>query len=88
MNSTTAPHFWQHYRKLPAAIRQAAREAYRQFLIDPAYPGLHFHRLATDSELWSVRVTRSYRAVGLFQGDTITWFWIGNHDEFDKAFPR
>ena len=37
---------------------------------------------------WSVRITRTHRAVGILQGDTITWIWIGDHKAFDKAFPR
>jgi len=88
MNSQTVPRFWQHYRKLPSKIRQAARIAYRQFLADPTHPSLQFHRLAVNAELWSVRITRDYRAVGLQKGSTITWFWIGNHRAFDRAFPR
>lgn len=88
MNSQTAARFWRLYRKLPRNIRQAARVAYRQFRADPSHPSPHFHRLALASQLWSVRVTRDYRAVGLVLGATITWFWIGDHDEFDRTFPH
>jgi len=75
------------YRRLPESVRAAARETYRQFLADPTHPGLHFHRLAYDPRLWSVRVTRNHRAVGIRDGNTITWIWIGSHDEFDRQFP-
>lgn len=88
MNSITSPRFWRLYRLLPANVRQAARAAYQQFQADPSHPGLHFHRLTTNSRLWSVRVDRNHRAVGLVQGNTITWFWIGSHDDFDRTFPR
>jgi len=88
MNSETAARFWRLYRKLPQEVRQAARVAYHQFVADPTHPSLHFHRLALAAQLWSVRVTRDYRAVGLVQGNTITWFWIGNHKAFDRTFPR
>jgi hypothetical protein len=88
MNSETVPRFWRLYRKLPQKIRQAARVAYHQFLADPTHPSLHFHRLAVAPQLWSVRITRDYRAVGLIQGATITWFWIGDHRAFDRMFPR
>jgi hypothetical protein len=87
MNSQTVAGFWRLYRLLPKAVRQQARKAYRRFQDNPAHPGLHFHRLASYPELWSVRVTRDYRAVGLVEGDTITWFWIGNHKAFDGEFP-
>jgi hypothetical protein len=88
MNSQTVPAFWALYRRLPKRVRLHARAAYQLFLGNPLHPSLHFHRLALDAHLWSVRVTRDYRAVGLVEDDTITWFWIGAHKEFDQAFPR
>ena len=24
--------------------------------------------------------------VGIFEGDTVTWFWIGDHDEYERFF--
>jgi len=74
MNSLTAPLFWELYWQLPTPIRMKTRKAYRQFQANPAHPSLHFHRLVGHPELWSVRVTRDFRAVGLLEGDTITWF--------------
>jgi hypothetical protein len=88
MNSQAVPGFWRIYRKLPRNIRQAARAAYHQFIADPTHPSLHFHRLDVDPQLWSVRITRNHRAVGIVQGDTVTWFWIGDHKAFDRTFPR
>jgi len=88
MNSRTVRRFWELYRELPADVREAARHAYQRFNADPSHPGLHFHRIGAYPGTWSVRITRSYRAVGLLRGDTITWFWIGNHEEFDRTFSR
>jgi hypothetical protein len=33
-----------------------------------------------------VRVTLGYRAIGLLEGDTVTWFWIGSHDDYERFF--
>jgi hypothetical protein len=88
MNSQTLPIFWKLYRKLPVEVRRAAQEAYRQFLADPSHPSLHFERLFNNPLYWSVRITRNHRAVGILQGDTITWVWIGDHKAFDRAFPK
>ncbi len=87
MTSLTSPNFWKLYRQLTQKVREAARKAYRHFRVDPTHPSLHFHRLKTNDELWSVRVTKNHRAVGLVDRNTITWFWIGNHEDFDRAFP-
>jgi hypothetical protein len=32
----------------------------------------------------SVRIGVGYRALGLLKADTVTWFWIGTHDEYDR----
>ncbi len=88
MNSQTAPDFWKLYRRLPRPVREAARATYQQLCADPSHPSLHFERLVCDKRLWSVRITCSYRAVGVHQGNTITWIWVGDHADFDRTFPR
>ncbi len=45
MRSYTLPSFWSAYRRLPDAVKQQARDAYRFFLLDPQHPGLHFKRM-------------------------------------------
>jgi hypothetical protein len=35
-------------------------------------------------KLWSVRVGKQYRALGLDKKDAIVWFWIGTHADYDK----
>jgi hypothetical protein len=71
---------------LPEQIRERAREAYRQFQTDPFHPGLRFHPLRDYPGYWSVRSTLSYRAVCRRDGDTVVWFWIGSHADFDRDF--
>ena len=88
MNSQTVARFWDLYRQLPRRVRDQARAAYRRFRTNPAHPSLHFHRLAVHSDLWSVRISQDYRAVGLVEGNTITWFWVGDHASFDRTFPH
>jgi len=33
-----------------------------------------------------VRITRGYRALGILEGDTVTWFWIGSHKDYERFF--
>lgn len=86
MNSFTTTRFWELYRELPEHVRVAARQAYQHFAENPAHPSLHFERLRSDPRQWSVRVTRDFRAVGIVDGDTIIWRWIGRHEDFDRNF--
>jgi hypothetical protein len=84
VKSATLPSFWEAYRLLGEDSRQSARKAYRLWRENPAHPSLRFkcvHRLAG---VWSVRITRGYRALGVIDGNTITWFWIGGHDEYQR----
>ena len=80
MNSLTTDAFWRQYYQLP----QRAREAYRQFQIDPRHPGLQFKRVHPALPLYSARITESYRAVGLLDGDTMVWDFIGIHQEYER----
>ncbi|TCO93557.1 hypothetical protein EV701_104261 [Chthoniobacter flavus] len=71
---------------MPPEIRAQAREACVRFMSDPSHPALHFKKLEGYEGVWSVRINKQYRGVGHRQGDTIEWFWIGTHNDFDKAF--
>jgi hypothetical protein len=48
------------------------------------HPGLNLKRVGRKRPVYSVRVGIQYRAVGLLEGETITWFWIGSHDEYER----
>lgn len=32
----------------------------------------------------SVRINRGYRALARCRGNTLFWFWIGPHDEYER----
>ena len=53
---------------------------------NPDYPSLRFKKLQGRDDIWSVRINDQYRAVGVRNGDTIEWIWIGTHNEFDNLF--
>ncbi len=86
MISRTRPSFWRLYRALPASVKGQAREAYARFMADTSHPALHFKKLEGYEDAWSIRISKQYRVVGRRNGDTIDWFWIGTHNDFDKAF--
>lgn len=82
MKSATLPSYWEKYRVLSPAVRAGARKAYRLWAGNPFHPSLHFKCIDSAEDIWSVRVTKSHRAVGVLSGDTVTWFWIGDHDAY------
>jgi hypothetical protein len=84
MKSSLTEEFREAFARLPKQIQQQAREAYRIFQTKPEYPGLLFKKIHSTREIYSVRITRNYRALGVLKDDEITWFWVGSHAEYDK----
>ena len=81
MKSATTSEFWSAYRALPAAIQRRARAAYRMWQHNPRHPSLRFKKCG---DVWSVRIDDGYRALALLQGDTFYWYWIGDHDSYER----
>jgi hypothetical protein len=84
MKSYTTRQFRQLYALLPRHVQHQARQTYRLFRENAAYPGLHFKRVHEDSAIYSARVGIGCRAVGVVDGDTIAWFWIGSNAGYDR----
>jgi hypothetical protein len=80
MKSAMLPSFWTAYGSLEEELRRRARKAYQLWAQNPFHPSLHFKCINPDESIWAVRVTLGYRALGVWEGDTVTWFWIGGHD--------
>lgn len=81
MKSRTTSSFRNAFRSLPPDVRQRARRAYRLWRENPDLPGLRFKRVGNEV---SVRIGRDYRALGILEGDTGHWYWIGRHGEYDR----
>jgi hypothetical protein len=73
--------FWACYQSLPQHVREVADKNFALLKSDPKHPSLHFKKIG---DLCSVRVGKHYRALGLDKSDTIVWFWIGSHSDYDK----
>ncbi len=86
MKSATLPSFWKYYRTLNRNIRVRAKKTYLLWKDNPFHPSLHFKCINSKESIWSVRITKNYRAIGIFEDDTVTWFWIGSHDDYERFF--
>lgn len=84
MKHMTLPRFWQHYHQLPTEIQALANKNFELLKSDPHHPSLHFKKIGTNKQLWSVRVGAHYRALDREKPDGILWFWIGTHSIYDK----
>jgi len=86
MKSAALPSFWTAYESLDAKIKRRARKAYRLWAQNPFHPSLRFKCINREESIWSVRITRGYRALGILESDVVTWFWIGSHDDYERFF--
>lgn len=79
MKSRTTARFWKLFDRLPPDVQRRARGKF-----------IPLPRAYTSNEL--IQKSRSTRlelgwaivALGLLESDTIYWFWIGSHDEYER----
>ena len=88
MNSRVTEDFMLCFARLPAYVREQARRAYRLWSSNPSHPGIQFKRIHTTELIFSARVGLGWRALGILEGNTVTWFWIGSHAEYDTIVSR
>ena len=74
--------YWKCFEALPEVVQRLAREKYALWTRDPFHPSLKFEERRDG--LCVVRIGDHYRAVGVREGDTVVWFWIGTHEEYNR----
>jgi hypothetical protein len=84
VNSYLTEDFIAHFARLPEDVKAKARKNYRLWKKNPNHPGLHFKRVHAKEPVFAIRIGRGWRALGLMENDTIAWFWIGSHSDYDK----
>jgi hypothetical protein len=88
MNSRTTKRFRELFAALPARVKEQARQAYRLFRQNPSHPGLRFKQVHADPPIYSARVGISHRAAGVVDGNTVIWYWIGSHADYDALLKQ
>ena len=89
MKSQITAAFRKRYAALPEDVRKQARVAYRLFVANPHHRSLYFKRVHETEPIFSARVGRSYRVVGLLEPDNvIVWFWIGPHEQYETLLAN
>ena len=70
MRSKTHPGFWDAYYQLPKTIQTRAAVVYKRWRKNPDQPGLSFKPVKGKPFVYSVRIGRQWRALGLKEEDT------------------
>ena len=84
MKSRTTKKFRASFAQLPKKVQSQARFAYRLFKQNPNHPSLRFKKVHSKFPIYSVRISKNYRAVGQLDRDAVIWFWICSHTDYDK----
>lgn len=89
MNSQTTRHFRDLLASLPEHVQRHAEDAYALFQQNSSHPGLRFEQVDSGPPpVYSARVGMGHRAVGSVRGNTVVWFWIGSHADYDKLLKH
>ena len=70
---------------LPQAVREQADKSFALLKADPQHPSLHFKNVG---RFWSARVDVRFRALAVRDGEELIWFWIGDHDAYERLIRR
>jgi hypothetical protein len=84
MNSIGLPPFWKLYYELPQNVRKQAIKNLSLWREHPELPCWQFKLVGKKLPVYSDRINDNYRALGILKNDTMNWFWIGKHDEYER----
>ncbi len=87
MISRLDPEFLEALRKLDQATRRKVQRAYQLFKDNPRHGSLRFRRVRGTRNHYSARIDDYYRVLGVVEGNSITWYWVGPHDEYERIIP-
>jgi len=85
MKSRATRSFWKQFHNLPKDIQATATRKYRLWSVNPKHQALRFKKVGGQ---WSARITDDYRALGVMAGDTMIWYFIGTHTEYDRLLKK
>lgn len=88
MKSVVTKSFRTLLSQLPIDIQEKANGAYLQFQQNLNHPSLRFKKVHSSLPIYSVRITKNYRAVGQLDGDVVIWFWVGSHREYERLLSE
>jgi hypothetical protein len=88
MTSYITDDFVKCFRKLPLRIQRTARKNYKIWKKNPHHKSLEFKQVGKRKPIYAVRVGIGWRALGYKRDNSIIWFWIGSHAEYDKLISK
>lgn len=88
MHSRTTKRFRDAFDRLPKDVQEKARRAFELWKSDSNHPSLKFKQVHSTEPIYSVRIGLGWRALGIREDDTMIWFWIGSHADYDEMISK
>ncbi|MHC4887106.1 MAG: ParE family toxin-like protein [Planctomycetota bacterium] len=88
MKSHITKDFKSCFKSLPGHIKRSAHRCYQTWRADPNHPSLQFKPVGKRPPVYSIRVALGWRAMGIVEGNSIIWFWIGSHADYDLLLKK
>ena len=73
--------FWESCVELPSNIQRRVPQKFQLLRQNPRHPSLRFKKVGA---LWSIRISKGYRALAREEEGNFIWFWIGTHGEYER----
>ena len=83
MKSVTTEKFRSLFASAPADRKARIKSAFSLWQENPAHPSLRFKKVHPRLPVYSARVDLDWRAVGMLEDDTLVWFWVGPHPQYE-----
>ena len=88
MESKTTSKFRALLSGAPQSVQLKAKATYALWFENPEHPSLRFKKVHESLPIYSVRIDLNWRAVGTLQKDTMIWFWVGSHHDYEKLLSQ
>lgn len=88
MQIETTRGFEKRFDRLPEPVRRQARKQLRRLFHDPQHPSLRLKKVSPRYPLFSLRINRDYRMVGVLEEGILELDFIGPHDEYERYIQR
>jgi hypothetical protein len=82
MISKRSKSFNKKFVLLPDEVKLLAIKTYKLWKNNRQHPSLQYKKMSDNVR--SVRIGDGYRALGELRSDSIIWFWIGTHEEYNN----
>jgi hypothetical protein len=83
VKSETTEKFRLLFAAAPLDRQVRIKSAYRLWKQNPTHPSLRFKKVHPRLPIYSARVDLDWRAVGILEENTLVWFWVGPHQQYE-----